>query len=146
MQEFTISNASTADPSDLAAIRVEAMKPSLEAVGRFDPERARKRFLDTYDPKDTRTIHIEDKLVGFFVVREQADQLYLDHIYIRTAHQGNGLGGQVVRAVQQQASALSLPVRLGALRGSRANDFYIACGFVLDRVDDLDNYYIWDPR
>lgn len=146
MQEFTTSDALEVDPSELAEIRVEAMKPSLEAVGRFDPQRARKRFLDSYDPKDTKIIHIGDDLVGFYVVREHVDHLYLDHIYIRPMHQGSGLGRQLVKAIQEQARARLLPVQLVALRESPANDFYLSCGFVLDRSDDLDNYYTWRPN
>ena len=39
----------TADGEALAALRVEAMRLSLERVGRFDPDRARLRFLDAFE-------------------------------------------------------------------------------------------------
>ena len=56
MDTITITSAEGIDPLDLAAMRVAAMKPSLEAVGRFDPERARNRFLESYQPEDTSII------------------------------------------------------------------------------------------
>ena len=145
MHQVTISNAGTVDPSHLAAIRVEAMRPSLEAIGRFDPERARNRFLETYDPRDTQIVRAGSDLIGFYVVRKRPDHLYLDHLYISPAHQGGGLGRRIVSSVQALARNLGLPVRLIALRGSPANDFYISCGFALERSDHLDNYYIWEP-
>ena len=145
MHQITISNAANVDPSNLAAIRVEAMRPSLEAIGRFDPERARKRFLETYDPNDTQVVRVGGDLIGFYVVRNRPDHLYLDHLYIRPMRQGGGLGRGIVRSIQDQARKMGLPVRLMALRGSPANDFYVSCGFALERYDDLDNYYTWEP-
>lgn len=77
---FAISDAVHHDPSELAEIRVEAMRPSLEKVGRFDPERARRRFLDTYDPSETKVVHVAGELAGFYVLRDRRDHLYLDHL------------------------------------------------------------------
>ena len=48
--------ASITDGDLLADIRVAAMRPSLEAAGRFDPVRARRRFRDTFEPSDTYKI------------------------------------------------------------------------------------------
>lgn len=143
MRSITISPAADVDPSALAAIRVEAMRPSLEAVGRFDPERARSRFLATYNPQDTQLVHVGDELAGFYVVRDRPDHLYLDHVYIRSERQGTGLGRSIVRSVQDRAREIGLPLRLTALRGSPANAFYLSCGFVQERSDELDNYYTW---
>ena len=145
MHQITISDAGDTDPSQLAAIRVEAMRPSLEAVGRFDPDRARNRFLDTYDPANTHILHAGNDVIGVFVVRTHPEHLYLDHIYIRPSHQACGLGRRIVHSVQDRARKLGLPVRLVAIHGSRANAFYRSCGFLLERSDDLDNYYVWDP-
>ena len=121
------------------------MRPSLEAIGRFDPERARKRFLETYVPQDTQIIRAENDLIGFYVLRKHSDHFYLDHVYILPLHQGGGLGRRIVHSVQDQAREAGLPVRLMALRGSPANDFYVSCGFALDQSDELDNYYNWEP-
>ncbi|QOL83239.1 GNAT family N-acetyltransferase [Pseudooceanicola spongiae] len=121
------------------------MRPSLEAVGRFDPERARNRFLETYDSRDTRVVWSGEDLIGFYVVRDRSDHLYLDHIYIRPDHQGGGLGRRIVRSVQDRAREAGLPLRLMALRDSPANAFYISLGFGLESSDALDNYYTWNP-
>lgn len=145
MLQVTISNAANTDPSHLAEIRANAMKPSLKAVGRFDEERVRKRFLDAYNPADTHVVRAGQDLIGFYVLRKRPDHLHLSHLYISPTHQGGGLGRRIVRAVQDQARDTALPVRLMALRGSPANGFYTSCGFVLERSDDLDNYYIWEP-
>lgn len=133
------------DAEHLAAIRVEAMRPSLEAVGRFDPERARDRLLASFRPDDTRVIRQDDQVAGFFVVRRQADHLYLDHLYLAPAFQGRGIGRYVIERLKTEARALALPIRLVALNGSPANAFYLSCGFVRGGADALDTRYEWLP-
>lgn len=121
------------------------MRPSLEAVGRYDPIRARNRFLATYNPRDTQILCAGSGLVGFFVLRFHYDHLHLDHVYIRPKYQRRGFGCKVMCFVKCHARAKQLPVRVTALRDSAANEFYLSCGFELQRTEGFDNYYIWRP-
>ena len=129
------------DANELADLRAEAMKPSLVALGRFDENRVRTRFLDTFVAQDTVKIIAHDELVGLYVIRVRADHLWLDHLYIKPQYQQKQLGKQVLDRVIQQAKALALPIRLGALKGSRSNDFYLKNGFKQTHEDEFDLYY-----
>lgn len=133
--------ASQTDARMLATLRVEAMRESLEAVGRFDPERARNRFLNSFDPLSTTKILRTDELVGFFAVKARPDHILLDHLYIVGNMQGSGLGSKVMNLIKAQAMDASLPIQLCALKGSPANAFYRHHGFELQSFDELDNYY-----
>ncbi|WP_420337802.1 GNAT family N-acetyltransferase [Roseibium sp.] len=143
--DIRIETADAADAEGLAALRVEAMRPSLEAAGRFDSLRARDRFLSTFCAADTKIIRLEGAVVGFFVVRRNTDHIYLDHLYVTSACQGRGIGRSIVDDVQAEARLAGLPVRLMALNGSPANSFYQACGFKTVSKDALDTYYEWVP-
>jgi len=143
--QFEIEAAVAADADRLAAIRVEAMRPSLEAVGRFDPVRARDRFLDCFRAADTKIIHAKDGVAGFFVVRRYANHLYLDHLYVALAYQGNGIGRRVIDDLKGEARSAALPIRLMALNNSPANEFYLSCGFEVVSKDALDTLYAWTP-
>ncbi|MEP0074002.1 MAG: hypothetical protein ABJE79_14995 [Marinomonas sp.] len=55
----------------MAEIRAAAMKPSLEALGRFDERRVRDRFLESFTPDETFQIVSDDEILGFFVVRNK---------------------------------------------------------------------------
>ena len=46
----------TGDAHELAELRARAMKPGLQQVGRFDEERVRSRFLDSFVPQDTKKL------------------------------------------------------------------------------------------
>jgi len=137
----TFEPAVAADAEALVAIRIAAMRESLVRLGRFDPQRARDRFLAGFDPALTRHILAEGEHVGFVVVRPQDDGLLLDHLYLLPRAQGRGIGAAVLADVLARADASRLPVRVGALRGSDSNRFYLRHGFVLVEQGEWDNLY-----
>ena len=128
------------------AIRIAAMRESLERLGRFDPQRARDRFLASFDPAITRHVVADDERVGFIVVRLQDDGLLLDHIYLLPQAQGRGIGTAVLADVLARADASRVPVRVVALRDSDANRFYRRHGFALVEHGEWDEFYQRDPQ
>lgn len=129
------------DTDELVAIRIAAMRESLERIGRFDPQRARERFLATFDPHNTRYLVVGGERIGFVATRVEADHLFLNHLYVLPAYQGRGLGAQVLQQVFAEADALGLPVKVGALRDSASNRFYQRHGFVQTHEEAFDIYY-----
>lgn len=141
--DYKIEEVSENEKGDLAEIRVAAMQESLEAIGRFDPERARTRFMENFSKADTKKILIDDQLIGFYVLKEKEDHLWLDHLYIHPQFQGGGIGGKIVDLVKSIAKAKKLPIRLGALRDSKSNDFYQKQGFTKTHEEEWDIYYVF---
>lgn len=137
--------ATLADLDALVALRIEAMRESLERIGRFDPKRARERFAAGFEPACTRHVLVDGQRVGFVVVKQQADGLLLDHLYLRPDAQGRGVGGQVLREVLADADARRLPLHVGALRESAANGFYARHGFQQVGEAEWDIYYRREP-
>jgi predicted enzyme related to lactoylglutathione lyase/N-acetylglutamate synthase-like GNAT family acetyltransferase len=129
-----------ADFDALLAIRIEAMRDSLERLGRFDPERARARLRATFRPDHTWFIERDGARIGFYALRPEGDGLRLDHLYVVPAAQGLGVGGQVLGRLLRDADLRGLPVRVGALRGSDSNRFYRRHGFepVAESEWDID--------
>jgi GNAT superfamily N-acetyltransferase len=140
--EVVLTPATAQDLEPLVALRIEAMRESLERIGRFDPVRSRERFVSGFEPRHTWHIEVEGERVGFVVVKPMEHFLLLDHLYVRPAFQGQGLGAVVLQRVFQQADAAGLPVRLGALRGSESNRFYQRHGFRLVEESEWDLYYV----
>lgn len=139
-------SAQATDFEALLALRIAAMRESLERIGRFDPLRARERFAAGFAPEHTRHILLGGERVGFVVVMPQGDALLLDHLYIAPGAQGQGLGAAVLNEVFAQADAAALPVRVGALRGSESNRFYARHGFELVEQSEFDNHYLRPAR
>lgn len=140
-----IRPATPADAEALADLRVRAMRPILERIGRFDPVRARDRFLNSFRPEDTQVLTDGDRILGVVVVRVRPDHLYLDHLYIDPMAQGHGLGHQVLGDLKRAARTAERPIRLIALSDTRAAAFYRANGFQEVSRDALDTLYEWSP-
>jgi len=142
----TLVPAKVEEAEALAELRVLAMRPSLERLGRFDPQRARDRFLSSYEPRFTRHIEVDGERVGFVVVRPQAEGWLLDHLYVYPDHQGRGIGASVLREVFREADGEGKAIRVGALRESDSNRFYLRHGFRLVEEAEWDNYYIRESQ
>lgn len=125
----------------LAQLRILAMQESLEAIGRFDPIRARDRFLATFTPEETFKVVLEQELIGFYVLRDCQKHLFLDHLYVHPDHQSKGVGSFVIHRIVDMAREKGVCIKLGALKGSRANKFYLSHGFVKTHEEEFDNYY-----
>jgi GNAT superfamily N-acetyltransferase len=134
--------AQFSDAEELVALRIAAMRPSLEQLGRFDALRARTRFLEHFTPDCTRHLLVAGQRVGVVVLRHEAEHLLLDHLYVHPDHQGQGIGAAVLAGVFRQAEAQGLPVKVTALRGSRSNDFYQHHGFELVSESEWDLVYV----
>ena len=136
--------ACAADTEQLVALRIEAMRESLERIGRFDPERAREHFLRTFEPTKTRHILLDGERIGFLVVKHELEYLLLNHLYIHPRFQGRGFGTFALEDVCAEAQRCRLPIRLGALRDSTANEFYLRHGFLKIAEEEFDIYYMRD--
>lgn len=130
----------------LVSLRIEAMRDSLERIGRFDAQRARERFSAGFVPALTRHVLLAGERVGLVVVKPATGKLVLDHLYVRPGHQGRGVGASVLAMIFEEADAQGLPLRVGALRGSDSNRFYLRHGFVRVGADEWDIYYERAPR
>ncbi len=143
---LTLVGASAADFEELLALRLRAMRASLEHLGRYDEARARKRLAEGFAPDQTRHIVLHGQRVGFVVLKRLSHVLRLNHLYIDPPAQRQGLGHQVLTWVCEQADRAQLPLELCALKGSAANRFYLRHGFVMTGEGDWDIDYVRLPQ
>jgi ribosomal protein S18 acetylase RimI-like enzyme len=137
----TFAAVTAADFDELLALRIAAMRESLERVGRFDAERARERLRKSFYPDHTQFVVLDGQRIGFYTFRPADDGFHLDHLYVHPSCQSCGIGSQVMHHLLAQADACRMPVHLGALRDSASNRFYQRHGFVKTREDEWDIYY-----
>jgi renalase len=138
---ISFRQAQASDLEQLVQIRTIAMRPSLEAVGRYDLDRVRQRLSDNFFPADTQLILLVDKVVGFYTLRSDYGYLLLDHLYLTPDSQGLGIGGITLNRIFNTSSKLKKTIKLGALIGSDSNRFYTAHGFVHVSSGEFDHYY-----
>lgn len=128
------------DFEPMLALRIEALRESLERLGRFNPDVARARLKSQFRPEWMRHLVVDGERVGYFTVEPRDGELRLHHLYLKPAAQGQGIGAWVIDHIKAQG----LPITLTALRESRANDFYLRHGFQVVEVQDFDIEYRWE--
>ncbi|GAP36949.1 GNAT family N-acetyltransferase [Piscinibacter sakaiensis] len=139
---LSLTPADDGDFEALLALRMAAMRESLDRVGRFDPQRARERLSRGYLPAYTRHIRLDGELVGFVVVVPREKDWLIDHLYVHPSAQGEGVGSWVMERVLRDADAQHKAVSVTALKHSAANRFYLRHGFVLQAEGEWDLYYL----
>lgn len=144
--KVTFASTTHRDAEALVQIRIEAMRESLERIGRFDLRRARERFLSSFDPAFCRFILVDGVSVGFVLAKPTDDHLALEHLYIAPEHQGKGIGSAVLDSIVADADSRSIAVKVGALRDSDSNRFYQRHGFLKIEETEWDIYYVRAPR
>jgi len=140
---LALTAVAAADFESMLALRIAALRPSLERLGRFDPQRARERLASQFEPAAMRHIERDGQRIGFLTLKPEADALRLEHLYIQPGAQGLGVGAWALDWVKAQGQ----DVTLSALKLSDANRFYLRHGFVVTGESDFDIDYRWStPR
>ena len=130
-----------ADFEALLALRIRAMQPSLQALGRFDPERARERFASIFAAEHMHHIVLGGQRVGCVTLRPKPGALRMDHLYIEPTAQRQGLGAWVMDWACAAADLRQQSLELAALQGSDANRFYQRHGLLEVSRSDFDIEY-----
>jgi len=138
----TLAPVADADFEAMLALRIEALRESLERLGRFNPEVARARLRSQFRPAWMQHLVADGERVGYFTVEPREGELRLHHLYLRPAAQGQGVGTWVIDRIKAEGK----PITLAALRESRANDFYRRHGFQVVEAHDFDIEYRWEPN
>ncbi len=143
---YALQGAQADDFEDLLALRLRAMRQSLERLGRYDEQHARERLAANFDPAYTQHVVVDGRRVGFVVLKMLSHAMRLDHLYIDPAAQRQGLGHALLTRICAEADRRQLPVELVALKGSDANRFYLRHGFVATGDGEWDIDYVRLPQ
>ncbi len=142
---FSFDSVVATDFEAMADLRAEALRESLERLGRFDPARSRERLRDAFDPLHMRHIFMSGERVGYLTLAPHREDgtLRLHHLYIRPGRQGRGAGAWALDWVKEQSRTQGRDITLNALRESAANRFYVRHGFRLVGEQEFDLEYRW---
>jgi GNAT superfamily N-acetyltransferase len=134
------------DRDELAELRAEAMEESLSRLGRFNPVRARERFVKSFDPANSQHLLWNGERVGAIVVKRLADRIVLENLYLYRRAHGKGIGSQALRALCDEADRSRKPIHVVVLKDSDAIRFYERFDFVHQATDDVDLSFARQPR
>lgn len=139
--DWQLAPSVATDADWIAELRAVVMRPDLERLGRFDPQRVRDRFRSGFNPAWTNMILVDDTPAGCVAVRPAPDGQWIEHFYLDTALQGQGIGTSVLQRLLQ-LHAHRAPFRLNVLQGSAARRLYERHGFVVESEDPVDVFMV----
>ncbi|MEJ5029439.1 GNAT family N-acetyltransferase [Comamonas sp. MYb69] len=147
---LSFAPVAASDFEALFALRVAAMRPSLERLGIFNLDHARKRFERQFAPQYMRHICVDEgagpQRAGLLTVVPYEDgRLKLQHLYLLPAWHNRRIGDWAMQQVQNQARREGRAVWLEVLNQSDAIRFYERHGFVQTGGDPIDLLYQWTP-
>ena len=145
MPVITFAPAQADDFERLLALRLAVMRPHLERLGRFEPDRARARFAEGFSPEHTRLIHLDGVFAGCVTLKPAVGGAEIEHFYLETGRQGQGIGGVVLDRLLGETDAAGLRVELGVLKQSPARRLYERRGFSLTHSSEWDDYFARTP-
>jgi hypothetical protein len=83
----TLSPVAAVDFDDMVALRIAALRPSLERLGRFDPVRAREWLAAGFQPEYMQHIALAGQRIGFITLsalkHSDASRFYLRHGFVQ---------------------------------------------------------------
>jgi GNAT superfamily N-acetyltransferase len=136
---FALRPVAAADFEPLLDLSIRVLRPDLERVVRFHPDRRRARMRAVFDPATLRAVEVDGGLAGCIGAVPRADHVEVHSFYLEPALQGRGLGASVLAAVL--AAQPALPVRIEVLKGSPVHRFWEKQGFVRTGEQDFDWLY-----
>lgn len=142
---FALQPARAEDFEAVLALRMRAMRPSLEHLGRYDETRGRERLAETFDPAHSWHIEVPGRRIGFLIFKRLSHAFVLKGFYIDVSESGHGIGSQVLRHLCAFADHEQLPIELAALKGSAVNRLYLRHGFVAIGEGEWDIDYVRRP-
>jgi ribosomal protein S18 acetylase RimI-like enzyme len=136
--------AAEADFEALHDLSARTLRPHLERIGRWDPERRRRNARRAFEAGSQRIVERDGAMIGCVGFRHHGDHVEINGFFLEPQVQGQGLGSAILRALV--AEAAGLPVHLEVLKQSPASRFYERAGFVRAAEQDYDWLYILPAR
>ncbi len=79
---WSLSAVTSRDTEWLVALKEAAMRPDLERLGRWDPDRSGRRLLEESVPASTWLVLAAGQRVGSVALRSGKDEEWLQHFYV----------------------------------------------------------------
>ena len=117
----------------------------IAAGGTWEEEgRRREAAEDSVNP-DASVIMVGKIDAGILCVERQPHEIRLQTLYLLPGYQARGIGGSLVSALQKEAAARRVPLRLHVLKVNSAKRFYERLGFGVEEETEYFFYMQYPP-
>ena len=134
---FALRASQSADANLFYEITEQTMRAHvLAAGGTWNEERRRRDAVEDSANPNASIILVGAIEAGILLVARLPHEVHLQDLYLLPRYQGQGIGSALVSALQKEAIARCVPLRLQVLKVNSAKRFYERLGFsVLEETE-----------
>ena len=134
---FALRASRSADANLFYDVTEQTMRAHvLAAGGTWDEERRRRESVEESANPNASIILVGAIEAGILLVERRPHEVHLQDLYLLPKYQGQGIGSALVSALQREAIARCVPLRLQVLKVNSAKRFYERLGFsVLEETE-----------
>lgn len=121
--------ATAADADWLYALHRSALGPYVAATWGWEEDKQQALFQQNFQPESVLILLYNEQEIGMLAIREEPDCLRLHNVQLLPDRQRQGLGSQLLRALQEHCRRRQLPLCLQVLRVNPARHLYDRLGF-----------------
>ena len=134
---FALRASQSADANLFYEITEQTMRAHvLAAGGTWNEERRRRDAVEDSANPNASIILVDAIEAGILLVARLPHEVHLQDLYLLPRYQGQGIGSALVSALQKEAIARCVPLRLQVLKVNSAKRFYERLGFsVLEETE-----------
>jgi ribosomal protein S18 acetylase RimI-like enzyme len=122
----------------------EIMKPYIEQTWPDEKDREECYKRNERGHEDVTILEHEDSRIGYFLLKQSPEKLYLDQIHLIPEYQGHGIGSFFIKKFLSDAKNLN--VELIVLKTNPAKKLYERLGFQIVGDDEYRHYMIWKKK
>lgn len=147
MTDYAFRPARDEDYDFLFALHEAAMRPAIEATWGWNDAWQEEYFRRKFDPSTRQIIQVGGQDAGVLVIEDRIGELYLGLIELAPEFQARGIGTDIVRKLQERATATRRPLTLHVLKANPAAcRLYARLGFQVTEEEGYRYKMTWLPN
>jgi len=144
IMEITLRTATEEDKAFCQQVHHEAYHDVVKRqFGEWDEAKSDWFFEQRWSSLQYEVIELNGIPVGCFSRQVNADHVSIDEVEVLPARQNHGIGTELLRRQQEEATKLGMPVILRVLKKNRARQLYERLGFVVTGETDTHHLMEW---
>ena len=136
---MNLRNAKNSDLELTYRIKSKSIKPYVEKIWSWDEQFQKKTHETNFTASDTKIIERNRKEVGYLVLKETLDEIFIENLLIEKEFQNLGIGKAVMEKIIERANSEKKLIRLQVFKiNIKAQKFYENLGF--EKNSETENH------
>jgi len=131
--------AKTSDLELTYRIKNKSIKPYVEKIWGWNESNQLKIHNQSFNANDTKLIEYHKQYIGFLVIKETDNEIYIENLLIEMEFQNLGIGKTIMEQIVESADFKKKRIRLKVFKiNTKAQRFYE--NFGLEKISEMENH------